>query len=285
MTNETKINSKNAFPPKLEAIFFAIFHPTQGPTVIDQVPSTAIKTSAATEQMNSLSRVLYPAQMRSEQNIVSDLGCNHNASQISNTTPAEGPLKLDGRNPLPKSEKAIDTKNLLVQPDTNTSAFTASASIADESTGSSSTEQCSGSCQTRESLFSFDDISQYIIPKEQFCNRITAVCVNGLQVLGHPVTLTGPTYVRNKFMFNCAVVVSEDSDATCFLPLVRQIARAFKAFESQTYAISSSENSAQIVHHIIEQVIEDLNNYSECVIPLSKLKTNSNNLVIFKREV
>lgn len=75
-------------------------------------------------------------------------------------------------------------------------------------------------------------------------------------------------YARNKFIFNFAIVLDEDVEFSTYKSVVRKVAKLFKALEEQS-GFLSNEVTRSGVYALIEQVMEDLNNYSECMIPIS----------------
>lgn len=75
-------------------------------------------------------------------------------------------------------------------------------------------------------------------------------------------------YARNKFIFNFAFVLDEDVEFSTYKSVVRKVAKLFKALEEQS-GFLSNEVTRNDVYALIEQVMEDLNNYSECMIPIS----------------
>lgn len=117
-------------------------------------------------------------------------------------------------------------------------------------------------------LFDFDTISEYIIPKQALCDRLVTVCTNKYRILGYPVALEDRKYARNKFIFNFAFVLDEDVEFSTYKSVVRKVAKLFKALEEQS-GFLSNEVTRNDVYALIEQVMEDLNNYSECMIPIS----------------
>lgn len=117
-------------------------------------------------------------------------------------------------------------------------------------------------------LFDFDTVSEYIIPKQTLCDRLVTVCTNKYRILGYPVVLDDRKYARNKFIFNFAVVLDEDVEFSTYKSVVRKVAKLFKALEEQS-GFLSNEVTRSGVYALIEQVMEDLNNYSECMIPIS----------------
>lgn len=79
-------------------------------------------------------------------------------------------------------------------------------------------------------------------------------------------------YARNEFIFNFAVVLDEAVEYSTYKSVVRKVAKLFKALEEQC-GFLSNEGTAAGVFALIEQVLEDLNNYSECMIPISETPT------------
>lgn len=118
-------------------------------------------------------------------------------------------------------------------------------------------------------LFDFETVSEYIIPKQELCDRLVTVCTNKYRILGYPVCLEDRKYERNEFIFNFAIVLDEDVvEYSTYKSVVRKVAKLFKALEEQS-GFLSNEVTAVGVFALIEQVLEDLNNYSECMIPIS----------------
>lgn len=140
-----------------------------------------------------------------------------------------------------------------------------SATTASEST----TYRASSLSQTQDAAFNinFDYISEYVIPKRQLCGRSISVCHGGYRVLGFPIAMEGSHYERNAFIFNCCVVFHENDDVSSYIPIVKQLAMTLRSME-ELKGILSQEEDRHIVYHVIEQVMEDLNNYCECMIPV-----------------
>lgn len=112
-----------------------------------------------------------------------------------------------------------------------------------------------------------DSISEYIIPKRPLCDRMISVCNSGYRVLGHPVRVEGAHYERNAFIFNCCFVFDESDDVSAYMPVVKRLARVFQSMEELKKSLSL-ESERYVVQDVIEQVLEDLNNYGECKIPV-----------------
>ncbi|PUU83140.1 nitrogen permease regulator 2 [Tuber borchii] len=132
---------------------------------------------------------------------------------------------------------------------------------------------------TSPPLFDFETVSEYIIPKQELCDRLVTVCTNKYRILGYPVCLEDRKYERNEFIFNFAIVLDEDVvEYSTYKSVVRKVAKLFKALEEQS-GFLSNEVTAVGVFALIEQVLEDLNNYSECMIPINE--SNTINIKLF----
>lgn len=120
-------------------------------------------------------------------------------------------------------------------------------------------------------LIDFDLVSSHVIPKQELCDRLVTVCTNKFRLLGHPVCVDDSDnrrYERNEFIFNFAILLDEDDEFGTYKSVVRKLAKLFKALEEQSGFLSNEATRAG-VYALIEQVLEDLNNYSECMIPIS----------------
>jgi len=120
-------------------------------------------------------------------------------------------------------------------------------------------------------LFEFDQVSDFIIPRQELCDRLITFCTQGYRILGYPVCLEDPKYDRNEFIFNFAIVLEEDADFTIYKPMVKKLARLFRALEEQSGFLWNEVTRAS-VYTLIEQIMEDMNNYCECMIPIGKLQ-------------
>lgn len=136
----------------------------------------------------------------------------------------------------------------------------------------------------RAPLFDFSSISDYIIPRQEFCGGLVSVCANRCRIIGYPVCVVDPgKYDRNEYIFNFAIVLDEDEDMTGYQEVVRMLAALFEDLEVQESLLSSEklmdadEDGAVSVkngllggriYSICEMVLEDLNNYSEFVMPI-----------------
>ncbi|KAF2268344.1 nitrogen permease regulator 2 [Lojkania enalia] len=146
-------------------------------------------------------------------------------------------------------------------------------------------------------LLSFDSITTYLIPTQQFCDRLLTFCTNHYRVIGYPVCIREGKYSRNEFIFNFALVVEEGVvDWVAYGEVVRKLGRLLRALEEQAGFLSREEvgiweddnvldggngctAGGSKVYALCEMVLEDLNNYAECMIPIDD--SNTINLKLF----
>ncbi|CAG8641920.1 7392_t:CDS:2, partial [Scutellospora calospora] len=105
-------------------------------------------------------------------------------------------------------------------------------------------------------LHLISSISKYIVPTPAFMWSFGKYFH---QVMRHPVEIWGNHYPRNKFMLNLYLIAV----------LTLQIESAFL----------SNESTKSFMYNIIEQLLEDLNSYCECQIPINS--ANTINLKLF----
>lgn len=146
------------------------------------------------------------------------------------------------------------------------------------------------------SLFDFDAVRNYVIPKPQLCNKLVLFKIGRYRVMGYPVNIENTDYARNSFTFNFCFVFPYDSDTTPYELAVRRMGRMFRVLEEQNFLLSKQDpaffkdykahfdraettettpgyaRTARItlssIESLINQIFLDLNNYSECCIPL-----------------
>ncbi|KAI0320748.1 nitrogen permease regulator 2-domain-containing protein [Amylostereum chailletii] len=126
-------------------------------------------------------------------------------------------------------------------------------------------------------LFNFDDISKYVIPKSRSYGRLVVCNARRSKIIGFPAQLRG-NYERNYFRFNVCFVFDHSADLSCYEPIVRKVSRVLTTCEEESAFLSSSETSPKI-YAVLEQLYEDLNSYSETSIPIDNF--NSIELKIF----
>lgn len=150
------------------------------------------------------------------------------------------------------------------------------------------------SSSSNRTLFNFDDISSYVIPRSALCGRLVICSTRKHRIIGFPVELRGD-YERNYFRYNLCFVFERSADLSCYEPIVRKVSRVLTACEVSCLSIPlkfrgsleeqeesnflSSPKTSPTLHAILEQLYEDLNSYSETSIPIDEF--NSVELKIF----
>ncbi|KAI8928411.1 nitrogen permease regulator 2-domain-containing protein [Entophlyctis helioformis] len=114
----------------------------------------------------------------------------------------------------------------------------------------------------------FDAISEYIIPKSHLCNRLVTLSTTHYKVVGHPVLLENTKYERNALLFNLCFVFERGAITACYEQVVCKMARVLKSLEVESEFLHNATTKASILN-IIEQLLEDLNSYNECQIPIN----------------
>ncbi|KAK2736630.1 Nitrogen permease regulator 2 [Onygenales sp. PD_40] len=124
-------------------------------------------------------------------------------------------------------------------------------------------------------LLTFSDISFFVIPRQELCGNLIHVCSGGYRILGSPVCLTSPRYDRNEFIFNFCIVLAEEEEFGSYKSVVQKLAHLMCGLEEQSGFLSRdfSKGGEGKVHSLCETLMEDLNNYCECMIPIDELNT------------
>lgn len=164
-------------------------------------------------------------------------------------------------------------------------------------------------------LFNFDTVKNYIIPKPRLCNKLILFKIDKLRVLGYPVNIENSYYARNSFNFNFGFVFPYDSDTTPYESAIERMGKMFRELEEQSFILSKLDKQSSFfkkdtdgtpllpaqlkfsstlvtpghsrikkitlssIELLIHQVFQDLNNYSECCIPLDS--ANSVDIKLF----
>ena len=133
-----------------------------------------------------------------------------------------------------------------------------------------------------EPLFDFGAISEWLIPRQEFCNQLIVIRSGQHRVVGHPICIVDEEkYDRNQFIFNFALVLAAETEFSGYEKLVRRVSCLFCECEERNSFLSKDEEqfgqtdnfdgtteSGSRVHAICEAVMEDLNHYTECVTPI-----------------
>ncbi|KAJ3408488.1 Nitrogen permease regulator 2 [Chytridiales sp. JEL 0842] len=117
-------------------------------------------------------------------------------------------------------------------------------------------------------LIDFDSISEYIIPKPILCNRLVTISTTHHKIMGYPVSIEDPKYKRNALLFNLCFVFNKGADTSSYEQVVRKVARVLRSLEEESEFLNNAETKRNVLN-IMEQLLQDLNTYSECKIPIN----------------
>ncbi|KAJ6125339.1 Nitrogen permease regulator 2 [Penicillium samsonianum] len=124
-------------------------------------------------------------------------------------------------------------------------------------------------------FLTFSDVSFFVIPRQELCGNLLQVCTNGYRILGYPICMKSVRYDRNEFIFNFCIVLAEEDDFTTYKSVVQKLADLMHGLEEQNGFLSRdfSKSGEGKVYSLCEMLMEDLNNYCECMIPIDELNT------------
>lgn len=96
-------------------------------------------------------------------------------------------------------------------------------------------------------------------------------------IVSYPVCIKGEHYPRNEFIFNFALILSPPDavDVPSYKSVVVKLAHLMRSLEEQNGFLSndSSPPGSGKVHSLCETLMEDLNSYAECMIPIDEVNT------------
>ncbi|CAG8704459.1 10874_t:CDS:2, partial [Acaulospora morrowiae] len=121
-------------------------------------------------------------------------------------------------------------------------------------------------------IIDFESISEYIIPKKELCGHLVTICTDSYKVMGFPTIIRDNKYPRYNFEFNICFVFERSADTSSYEPVVRKVATIFHSLEVEIEFLYNNKNY-DFMYNIIEQLLEDLNNYCESQIYINELNT------------
>ncbi|KAF6226516.1 hypothetical protein HO133_009382 [Letharia lupina] len=121
-------------------------------------------------------------------------------------------------------------------------------------------------------LIHFPPISSLLIPHPTLCNSgLVTLTHSHHRILSYPQHIASPRYPRNAYTFNFCLVLAEEADFSSYVPVVRKLNALFRTLEEQGQFLS--RDGAGKVYALCEILLEDLNNYSEAMIPIDAANT------------
>ncbi|KAM0806382.1 nitrogen permease regulator 2 [Usnea florida] len=133
-------------------------------------------------------------------------------------------------------------------------------------------------------LLPFAPIASILIPHPTLCNSgLHTITHSHHRVLSYPQHIASHIYPRNAYTFNFCLVLAEDADFSSYVPVVRKLNTLFRTLEEQSQFLSRDSSTAAPdsgkIYALCEILLEDLNNYSEAMIPIDA--SNTLNIKLF----
>ena len=153
------------------------------------------------------------------------------------------------------------------------------------------------SASNDRTLLSFTDISSYVIPPYELCDRPLSICAHGYRILGFPVSLESSQYERNRFTFNVCFVLDEDEDCAPWEQVVVKTAMFFRAMEEEDGILQTEERLEALkwagdkdypardigtVYTLLESTVEALNAFRETCVRVDDLHVLNLRLAVSK---
>jgi len=118
----------------------------------------------------------------------------------------------------------------------------------------------------------FDAVSVYIIPKQQLHRTVITVNALGYKIVGYPVGIESPKYIRNSLIFNVCFVCDDTLRTVQYEPVVRKLSSYLVSLEMENDFLSN-DNRRQRLPHILQQILTELNSRGQCSIPINESNT------------
>lgn len=156
----------------------------------------------------------------------------------------------------------------------------------------------------QDSNINFDSIKNFIIPKPQLCHRLLTIKYGNYRIASYPVAVNSSSYARNYFRFNFVFVFQYNCETSPYEAAITRLGKLFRSLEEQKQILSNAESDTSLfksdnlnenqfnnnknsitntitattttkkkinkisVQDILMRLYQDLNNYSECFIPI-----------------
>ncbi|XP_023227117.1 GATOR complex protein NPRL2-like isoform X1 [Centruroides sculpturatus] len=118
----------------------------------------------------------------------------------------------------------------------------------------------------------FDALSVYIIPKPELHGKLITVNAMGYKIIGYPIGIDDPKYMRNCYIFNLCFVCDALMRTVQYEPLVRKLANYLVTLELECSFLSNEETKAQLPS-IMSQIRTELNQNGHCSVPINEANT------------
>ncbi|CEH19404.1 nitrogen permease regulator 2 [Ceraceosorus bombacis] len=257
------------FLPRLVSVAFCIFHASEGPKVVYQVPEGSLVAHAAA-----------PGPPGTRARKVTDItppplvDWNTIADFIIPKEPLCGRLVTCTARALNRGRLRSEAAQLAAAKHQRSRCRSSSRADVERQarkdllSGTAQSRSASRDSLRRNESIDNGSLSNEIDGMDMDAYHPGTSTSSTFKVLSHPTLITDEVkYSRNTFLFNVAFLFDGTADVRAYEPVVRKCVRQLKTLE-QTNSFLSSPVSQTRMYGIIEQLYEDLNSYCETFIAL-----------------
>ncbi|SJX60317.1 related to NPR2-nitrogen permease regulator, partial [Sporisorium reilianum f. sp. reilianum] len=254
--------SEEQFLPRLLAVFYAVFHPTEGPKVIYQVPEGSITEEKTTGKADAATS-----------SAAATASANANATSSSTKAQPNKGVGVLGGEPLfdfsALSEYLIPKAPLCGRLVTSIARGTVGVRQRHHERHSRAPSVVPGrSGSARSGGSSRASSIRPRGPEDADASGKLQLEQRTYKIMGFPTLIEDASkYQRNNFIFNLCFVFEGQSDVRAYEPVVRKCGRVLRGLE-ETQSFLSSPKSLPRMNEVIEQLFEDLSSYSESFVAL-----------------
>lgn len=230
----------------ISSVFFAIFDDAEGPRILYQVPEDLI-TTPPRRAMDTHSPTPVPS---------SDGGSILNTPAIEVEPSSVPDLSLlkevdkEGRDSISKKDSSTLGTNRDSRRSNNSSKNKLNASTSsrlnltkNNSSVSPNRASLERTPSNGKTLFEWDLVSQFVIPRADVCGRLTISMTKKHRIVGFPVILRDVKYDRGTFQFNICFVFEKNVDVRSYESIVRKLVRVLTTCEVSFISLSLSYGS------------------------------------------
>ncbi|KAG1701207.1 GATOR complex protein NPRL2 [Nymphon striatum] len=118
----------------------------------------------------------------------------------------------------------------------------------------------------------FDILSVYIITKRELQKKLITVNALGYKILGYPVNIDNKKYARNALIFNMCFICDASKRTIQYEPLIRKLSEYLTTLELESGFLSNEESKKRLPN-IMDQILNNLNSYGVCTVPIDDSNT------------
>ena len=109
----------------------------------------------------------------------------------------------------------------------------------------------------------FGKISEYIVPRQELCNKFLSLKLGSTYLMGFPINLISPNYNRAKFQFNFCLIVKEEGynyNKEIYEALLSKVGKTFEEYEilfGYDLILHNTQNIKNFTKSLYESLLTD----------------------------